>query len=70
MFSPSAPGVVCDDGDIRLRDGAVPSEGRVEVCLNNHWGTVCDDFWGNDDAMVVCRQMGFQPEGWFEENLL
>ena len=63
MVSPSAPDVVCDDGDIRLAGGAVPSEGRVEVCLNNHWGTVCDDFWTNEDAMVVCRQLDLPPEG-------
>ena len=38
-------------------------EGRVEICYNRVWGTVCDNGWDERDATVVCKQMGLGQPG-------
>ena len=56
---PSAVQADPESGDLRLVDGDSPNEGRLEVFLNDQWGTVCDDFFGQPDATVACRQVGY-----------
>ena len=53
----------CTDGDIRLVDGSVDSEGVVEVCINGVWSTICDEEWDTSDATVACRQLGYSNSG-------
>ena len=48
----------CSHGDLRLVGGADPSEGRLEVCINNAWGSVCDNLFDDEDAEVACLQLG------------
>ena len=56
---PPDPSFSCTDGELRLRDGATEFEGRVEICSNNHFGTVCSFDWDEADAVVACRQLGY-----------
>ncbi len=54
----------CTEGDVRLADrNSDALQGRVEVCMNNMWGTVCDNGWSSTDARVVCRQLGYSVAG-------
>lgn len=57
--------LACLDGGLRLLDGPTPDamEGRVEICFDNVYGSICHDLWNDPDARVVCTQLGFNSEG-------
>ena len=48
----------CTDGTLRLAGGQSTTEGRVEICINRVWGSVCHNNWDSSDARVACRQLG------------
>ena len=47
---------------MRLVGGSDAKEGRVEICQNGIWGTVCNDGWTDDNTLVVCTQLGLQGQ--------
>ena len=63
----STPFANCTTGEARLvpgDDSSTTRSGRLELCLNNAWGTVCDTSFDDDDAAVACSQViGFTGNG-------
>ena len=59
----------CESGDVQLIGSVNNTEGRLEICVNEVWGTVCNDATTAGDpfdrnaAIVVCRQLGFPESG-------
>ena len=45
--------ISCSNGDVRLAGGLLVNQGRVEICYQNQWGTVCHDL-GAMLMLVLC----------------
>jgi len=56
---------LCDSGSIRVVSSGhiLASTGRVEVCINSTWGTICDQFWDHKDARLACKAAGYSEYG-------
>lgn len=50
---------ICTNGALHFIGGPVSSAGKMEVCTGGEWVTVCGHSWDNNDAKVVCRQLGY-----------
>ena len=46
----------CNEGDVRLVNGTVVGEGRVEVCAMGVWGRVCAQNFRKSAARIACLQ--------------
>ena len=47
-------------------NGSIYQEGRIEICVNGVWGSICGDGWSTSTstgAFVVCKQLGFTDSG-------
>ena len=53
----------CTNGEVRLVDGPSTNKGRLEVCHNQAWTTVCNNGFGTEESRVICGQLGFQRYG-------
>ena len=39
------------------------ARGRIEICVGGRYGTISDTNWDNEDASVICSQIGFSHYG-------
>lgn len=47
------------DGSLNLAASYNRYNGRLEIYINNRWGTVCNNSFGKAEADVACRQLGY-----------
>ena len=50
--------------------GSIAQEGRVEVCVDGVWGSVCGNGWTKQTAFMVCKQAGFDSGMLYSGNKL
>ncbi|XP_033757248.1 deleted in malignant brain tumors 1 protein-like [Pecten maximus] len=57
--SGNAAAIACPQTKIRLDGGVGPWEGRLDVYHGGRWGSVCSQGFGQPEADVVCRMLGY-----------
>ncbi|XP_070187360.1 neurotrypsin-like isoform X2 [Littorina saxatilis] len=48
---------------VYLANGSSPNQGRVQLEVGVHRGTICDDSFDDNDATVICRMAGYNDGG-------
>ena len=54
---------LCKNGDLRLDTSDAAIGGRLEICYDGIWGSICNEEWTIEDARVACKQLGLPLEG-------
>ena len=62
MCTATARGGLCKEGSVRLVNGSIEQEGRVEVCIGGVWGSICSTAWNRVNGYVVCSQLGHRRD--------
>ena len=64
--------IPCTNGTLRLSDGFNPSNGRLEICVNEVWATVCGTGFTDEMAAAACTGMGLPSDGepWGQHNTM
>ena len=68
MFNICTAGLKCSTGEIRLESKRTNATcgfitGKVEICENGTWKTICDPNWTVNDVKVACRELGYIDQG-------
>ena len=61
---------VCTDNEVRLQGGITATQGRVEICRENIWTSVCGQEWDREYAELICEELGHRRDGGFVSNLV
>ena len=51
----------CISGVVRLGNSSNNIEGRVEICTEGMWVSVCDRYWGIVETRAFCKQLLGNP---------
>ena len=51
----------CISGEVRLANSSNNIEGRVEICTEGMWVSVCDKYWGIEETRAFCKQLLSRP---------
>ena len=57
--------VLCSEGEVKLVGGSDDGDisGRVEMCVNEEWRSICSLGWSAQNTEVLCRELGYATRG-------